>query len=82
MNPRPGEIRLADPGLAARTRPVVIVSRLDSESPRALVTYIPLTTQTNRPRKAMALHHAALERNRRPDRWRYLGRGRKFVYSN
>jgi mRNA interferase MazF len=29
MNPRPGEIWLADLGLAAKTRPVVIVSRED-----------------------------------------------------
>ena len=29
MNPQPGEIWLADLGLAAKTRPVVIVSRQD-----------------------------------------------------
>ena len=32
-------------GLAAKTRPVVILSRDDPQAPRALVTYIPLTTQ-------------------------------------
>lgn len=37
MNPGPGEVWLADLGLAAKTRPVVIVSRRDSEKPRALV---------------------------------------------
>ncbi|MEM9215960.1 MAG: type II toxin-antitoxin system PemK/MazF family toxin [Cyanobacteria bacterium P01_F01_bin.150] len=36
---------LADLGLAAKTRPVVIVSRDDPDPPRALVTYVPLTTQ-------------------------------------
>lgn len=46
MNLRPGEVWLADLGLAAKTRPVVIVSRLDPDPPRALVTYVPLTTQT------------------------------------
>ena len=45
MNPKPGEIWLADLGLAAKTRPVLIVSRYDSTPPRKLVIYIPLTTQ-------------------------------------
>lgn len=45
MNPRPGEIWLADLGLAAKTRPVVIVSREDPDPPRSLVLYVPLTTQ-------------------------------------
>jgi mRNA-degrading endonuclease toxin of MazEF toxin-antitoxin module len=45
MNPQPGEIWLADLGLAAKTRPVVIVSRQDPDPPRALVLYVPLTTQ-------------------------------------
>ena len=45
MSPRPGEIWLADLGLAAKTRPVVIVSREDPEPPRSLVLYVPLTTQ-------------------------------------
>jgi len=34
---------LADLGLAAKTRPVVIVSRKDPNPPRALVLYVPLT---------------------------------------
>jgi len=45
MNPKPGEVWLADLGLAAKTRPVVVVSRYDSNPPRALVIYAPLTTQ-------------------------------------
>ncbi len=45
MNPKPGEVWLADLGLAAKTRPVVIVSRKDPQPPRALVIYVPLTTQ-------------------------------------
>jgi mRNA interferase MazF len=45
MNPQPGEIWLADLGLAAKTRPVVIVSRHDPNPPRSLVLYVPLTTQ-------------------------------------
>ena len=45
MSPQPGEIWLADLGLAAKTRPVVIVSRRDPDPPRSLVLYVPLTTQ-------------------------------------
>jgi len=44
MNPRPGEVWLADLGLSAKTRPVVIVSRFDLDAPRALAIYVPLTT--------------------------------------
>lgn len=45
MNPQPGEVWLADLGLAAKVRPVIIVSRQDPDPPRALVLYVPLTTQ-------------------------------------
>jgi mRNA interferase MazF len=36
---------LADLGLAAKVRPIVIVSRQDPDPPRSLVLYVPLTTQ-------------------------------------
>jgi len=36
---------LADLGFAAKFRPVVIVSRQDPDPPRALVIYVPVTTQ-------------------------------------
>jgi mRNA interferase MazF len=45
MSPCPGVVWLADLGLAAKTRPVVVVSRRDADPPRALVIYVPLTTQ-------------------------------------
>ena len=45
LHPRPGEVWLADLGLAAKTRPVVVVSRHDEEPPRVLVTYVPLTSE-------------------------------------
>jgi mRNA interferase MazF len=45
MSPAPGEIWLADLGLAAKTRPVLIVSRRDPNPPRALIIYVPLTSQ-------------------------------------
>lgn len=45
MNPYPGEVWLADLGMVAKTRPVVIVSRHDEDAPRALAIFVPLTTQ-------------------------------------
>jgi mRNA interferase MazF len=48
MNPRPGEVWLAELGWEVKTRPVVIVSRADPDTPRALVIYVPLTTQNRR----------------------------------
>ncbi len=45
MAAKPGEVWLADLGLAAKTRPVVILSRDDPQAPRALVDYGPVTTQ-------------------------------------
>ncbi len=44
-SPNPGEVWLADLGLAAKARPVVIISRKDDRAPRTLATYVPLTTQ-------------------------------------
>jgi mRNA interferase MazF len=55
MSPEPGEVWLADLGLAAKTRPVVIVSRQDPDSPRALILYVPLTTQNRNSRYEVAL---------------------------
>jgi mRNA interferase MazF len=45
MKAKPGEIWLADLGLTAKVRPVLIVSRHDPDAPRALAIYVPLTTQ-------------------------------------
>ena len=45
MNPRPGEVWLVDLGLAAKTRPVVVISRFDPDRPRALTAYVPVSTQ-------------------------------------
>ena len=55
MNPRPGEVWLADLGLAAKSRPVIVVSRHDSDPPRALVLYVPLTTQNRKSRYEVVL---------------------------
>ncbi len=45
MNPRPGEVWMADLGFAAKFRPVIIISRPDPDPPRALIIYVPITTQ-------------------------------------
>ncbi|MBE9194395.1 type II toxin-antitoxin system PemK/MazF family toxin [Synechocystis sp. LEGE 06083] len=45
MSPKPGDVWLVDLGIAAKTRPVVVVSRYDTNPPRALIIYVPLTTQ-------------------------------------
>lgn len=55
MSLHPGEVWLADLGLAAKTRPVVIVSRHDPDAPRALVLYVPLTSQNRASRYEVEL---------------------------
>lgn len=45
MNPSPGEVWQVDLGLAAKTRPVIIVSRDDPNAPRVLWIYVPITSQ-------------------------------------
>ncbi len=51
----PGEVWLADLGLAAKPRPVIIVSRYDPDLPRAVVIYVPLTTQNRQSAYEVAL---------------------------
>src|SRR4051812_48729606 len=55
MSPSPGEVWLADLGMAAKTRPVVVVSRHDEKAPRALAIYVPLTTQNRGSRDEVEL---------------------------
>jgi mRNA interferase MazF len=55
MKPRPGEVWLADLGLSAKVRPVVIMSRDDPDPPRALIIYVPLTTQNRQSAYEVAL---------------------------
>ena len=45
MKAKPGEIWLADLGIQAKRRPVLVVSRDDPDPPRVLTVYVPLTTQ-------------------------------------
>lgn len=53
--PLPGEVWLADLGVTAKTRPVLIVSEDDPSAPRALVTYVPFTTQNRCSRYEISL---------------------------
>jgi mRNA interferase MazF len=55
MNPLPGEVWLADLGFAAKFRPVVVVSREDPDPPRALIIYLPITTQNRQSAYEVAL---------------------------
>ena len=55
MTPRPGEVWLADLGLAGKVRPVVVVSRYDPDAPRVLTLYVPLTTQNRQSRYEVVL---------------------------
>ena len=61
MTPRPkhGEVWIADLGLAAKTRPVVILSRTDHNPPRALAIYVPITTQDRSSDYEVELGHLA-----------------------
>ena len=42
---KPGEVYRADLGMAAKVRPVLVVSREDANPPRDLVLAVPLTTE-------------------------------------
>jgi mRNA interferase MazF len=44
-NPKPGEVYWVDLGIAAKYRPLMVVSREDSEAERALAVCVPLTTE-------------------------------------
>ncbi len=45
MTPKVGEVYIVDLGYAGKVRPVVVMSRTDSDAPRALVLCVPLTTE-------------------------------------
>src|ERR1051325_5978070 len=55
MTPIPGEVYLVDLGSEGKVRPVVVVSRADTNAPRALCTVVPLTTQNRGSRYEVAM---------------------------
>lgn len=46
MTTEPGQVYLVDLGMAAKTRPMVVVSRRDDDAPRALSVCAPITTSS------------------------------------
>ena len=50
MTTKPGEIYLVDLGIAAKVRPMIVLSREDSDAPRALAICAPVTTSTRESR--------------------------------
>jgi mRNA interferase MazF len=56
MRPTRGEVWLFDLGMAAKTRPVLIVSVAYSDADRAIVTVVPHTTQLRGSPFEIALH--------------------------
>ena len=46
MTTEPGEVYLVDLGMAAKTRPMLVVSRRDEDAPRALAVCAPITTSS------------------------------------
>src|SRR5688572_1253702 len=55
MTPIPGEVYLVDMGYEGKVLPVVIVSRSDTNAPRALCTVVPLTAQNRGSRYEVAM---------------------------
>lgn len=46
MIPQHGEVWLADLGMAAKVRPVIVLLSNSVEAPRTLIIHIPITTQS------------------------------------
>ena len=46
MTTEPGQVYLVDLGMAAKTRPMLVVSRRDDDAPRALSVCAPITTSS------------------------------------
>ena len=47
MNPRHGEVWLVDMGLAAKTRPAVVLLADNLNAPRSLLIPVPITRQSS-----------------------------------
>ena len=45
INPKPGDVYWVNLGIAAKYRPLMIVSRKDPHAERALAVWVPLTTE-------------------------------------
>jgi len=63
MAAKPGEVWLADLGLAAKTRPVVILSRDDPQALARLWSMFPYHTKSRQPLRNRTGQSEVLERN-------------------
>jgi mRNA interferase MazF len=57
MNPRHGEVWLVDMGMAAKTRPAVVLIADQIDAPRSLVIHIPITKQNRGSELEVSLGH-------------------------
>ncbi len=57
MNPRHGEVWLADMGMAAKTRPAVILIIDTINAPRSLIIHVPITRQNRGSELEIQLGH-------------------------
>jgi len=57
MNPKHGEVWLADMGMAAKTRPTVILLADNVNAPRSLVIHVPITRQNRGSELEVPLGH-------------------------
>lgn len=57
MNPRHGEAWLVDMGLAAKTRPAIVLIADNLDAPRSLIIYIPVTRQNRGSELEVPLGH-------------------------
>jgi mRNA interferase MazF len=57
MNPRHGEVWLVDMGMAAKTRPAVVLIADQLDAPRSLIIHIPITRQNRGSELKVPLGH-------------------------
>ena len=57
MNPRHGEVWLADMGMAAKTRPAIVLIADNLHAPRSLIIHIPITKQNRGSELEVPLGH-------------------------
>jgi mRNA interferase MazF len=57
MNPRHGEVWLVDMGIAAKTRPAVVLLADDLNAPRSLIIHVPITRQNRGSELEVPLGH-------------------------
>ena len=64
MNPRHGEVWLVDMGMAAKTRPAVVLIADQLDAPRSLIIHIPITRQNRGSELEVPLGHLTVSRPR------------------